>query len=95
MVNSGSSKFSESKQKVLVIMPTLCCVPQCNGRGGHSFPWPQKDLLKKWIHAVKRVEKWKPSRFSVVRGAHFDTVHECGVDRMPSLRARVADGASE
>ena len=52
-------------------MPTLCCVPRCNGRGGHLFPNDQ-NLRKRWIIAVKRGENnWTPSRFTKVCHAHF------------------------
>jgi len=46
-----------------------CCVPLCNGRGGHKFP-KEKTLRKKWLAAIKR-DKWMPTDATVVCHRHF------------------------
>jgi len=53
-------------------MPTECCVPLCNNKGGHTFPANVNDELRRkaWIVAVRR-EKWTPSKHSVVCRGHF------------------------
>ena len=63
-------------------MPSLCCVPQCNNRGGHVFPKPttaeKVKLREAWVSAIKRVSdkhgrKWIPKDYMVVCQAHFKT----------------------
>jgi len=51
-------------------MPSICCVPQCENRGGgHKFP-RDKALRNRWIIAIKR-DKWKPGKSHVVCYKHF------------------------
>ena len=61
-------------------MPTRCCVPLCNNRGGHLFPSDKnvekRQLRAAWIAAVRRVadkhgSKWIPKAYMVVCGDHF------------------------
>jgi len=56
--------------KQLHVMPsTGCCVPKCNGIGGHLFP---RDEVRRqrWIIAIRR-DNWLPTRYSVVCHRHF------------------------
>ncbi|KAL3891074.1 hypothetical protein ACJMK2_003337 [Sinanodonta woodiana] len=53
-------------------MPTECCVPQCTNRGGHAFPWSQKDRVKIWTVVILR-DFWKPTIHSVVCSNHFNS----------------------
>ncbi|CAG9560398.1 unnamed protein product [Danaus chrysippus] len=51
-------------------MPQRCAVPMCNEKtGGHKFPC-DKDLLKKWLTAVRR-DNHIPSRHCRVCKKHF------------------------
>jgi len=50
---------------------TCCCVPLCNGRGGHKFP-ADRLLIKKWLIAIRR-DRWQPTKSSVVCVRHFTT----------------------
>ena len=52
-------------------MPSECCVPLCNNKGGHVFPFSKPKLLKAWKIAIKR-DKWEPSKYSIVCRSHFD-----------------------
>ncbi len=52
-------------------MPTECCVRGCLNRGGHSFPWSDKQRVKAWEIAIK-TDHWKPTKHSVVSKAHFE-----------------------
>src|SRR5271170_449001 len=53
-------------------MPSICCVAQCENRGGvHKFP-RDKALRNKWIIAIK-CDKWKPGKSHVVCYKHFCT----------------------
>jgi hypothetical protein len=51
---------------------TGCCVPLCNGKGGHSFPSFEKSPIRhnKWKVAIRR-DKWKPNKWSKVCSRHF------------------------
>lgn len=58
-------------------MPTQCCVPLCNNRGGgHTFP-AKTELGQQWIVAIRREnarvkgKPWKPTRHSIVCYEHF------------------------
>jgi len=48
---------------------TGCCVPECNGLGGHRFP-RDKNLKKQWMIAIRR-DKWQPTATSLVCRRHF------------------------
>ena len=57
-------------------MPSLCCVPGCNNRGGHVFPKSDTALKDRWIQAIKRVatkhgKKWRPKAYMLVCKSHF------------------------
>ena len=54
-------------------MPTTeCCVPLCENKGGHAFPFSDPDRLKAWIVVIRR-DKWTgPTRYTTVCYAHFD-----------------------
>ena len=51
-----------------------CCVPGCNGYGGHKFP-KTEPLKMKWRVAIRRMDEkkrlWDPNHDSVVCGRHF------------------------
>ncbi|XP_050417526.1 uncharacterized protein LOC126830968 [Patella vulgata] len=54
-------------------MPAHCCVPMCNGKGGHKFPLDPVER-RRWIQAVKRGgSDWTPSKWSIVCRSHFDS----------------------
>ena len=58
---------------LLLTMPsTGCCVPECNGLGGHRFP-RDKQLKKLWMIAIRR-DKWHPTATSVVCHRHFTDI---------------------
>ena len=46
-----------------------CCVPLCDGRGGHKFPKIVNRRMQ-WLAAIKR-DKWTPTEASVVCRRHF------------------------
>ena len=48
----------------------LCCVPYCTNRGGHLVPIKNKELLKKWMIAIRRA-KFTPNRSTIVCRNHF------------------------
>ncbi|XP_006813686.1 uncharacterized protein LOC100375164 [Saccoglossus kowalevskii] len=63
-------------------MPTVCCVPFCEGKGyrlvdGHNvsfFSFPKnKNILKQWIHAIKRDpgKNFKLNRSTKICSLHF------------------------
>ena len=61
-------------------MPTQCCVPYCNNKGGHTFPSSRPAVFQLWISAISRAKdekhkfaEWKPTKWSVVCEAHFDS----------------------
>ena len=72
---------------VFIMPSTLCCVPQCNKRGGHVFP-SDPVLKKEWILAVKRSATdnrgrvttglWQPTKTSVVCKEHFRSTDYIG-----------------
>ena len=41
-----------------------------SGKSFHQFPLDKPELLKKWLHAVRRTD-WKPSKYSVICSDHF------------------------
>jgi len=46
-----------------------CCVPLCDGRGGHKLPKDQNMRLR-WLAAIRR-DKWTPTDSTVVCRRHF------------------------
>ena len=51
-------------------MPSsLCCVPHCSNRGGHTFP-TDVNLSNLWLIAIKQ-DKWAPNKYSIVCRSHF------------------------
>ena len=65
-----------------ITMPDYCCVPLCNGYGGHQFP-RDEHRKKLWMIAVRR-NQWTPSRRSVVCKDHF-TQEDYATEAMYSL----------
>ena len=54
-------------------MPTECCVPQCKGGGGsHLAAFEPCSRVRDWLAAVKREERWRPTKHSVVCKIHFE-----------------------
>lgn len=70
-------------------MPSLCAVPGCSKRGGHTFP-KDEVIRKKWVIAIKRLSNkpsktklWMPSDKDVVCYDHFEpTDYKIGLTSM-------------
>ena len=90
--NIGSSKLESS-----VNMPNYCVTVGCKNtakKGSeysfHRFPHQNPNLLKKWVHAIRR-KQWKPTKHSFICSDHF---HEsCFVIRPGAEGRRLKDDA--
>src|SRR5271170_6445914 len=75
-------------------MPSICCVPQFENRGGGlKFPI-DKALRNRWIIAIKR-DKWKPEKSHVVCYKHFspsDYNNTACIDKLYSVAEIGAGG---
>ena len=78
-------------------MPNYCVAVGCKNtakKGSeysfHRFPHQNPNLLKKWVHAIRR-KQWKPTKHSFICSDHF---HEsCFVIRPGAEGQRLKDDA--